>query len=455
MAFEIQFLGGAGTVTGSKYLVTYNGKKVLIDCGLFQGLKSLRLKNWDEFPIDPSEISCIILTHAHIDHSGYIPRLIKNGFKGKIYSTEATKEVCKILLPDCGYLLEEEAAYLNKTGRTKHRPAFPLFTLKEAEESLKFFETVSFKEEIHIDQNLSFHFQYAGHILGAASVIINAGGKKIAFTGDAGRMEDRIFYSPDLLPHTDYLITESTYGNKLHDPTRDPKDDLEKIVNETIQRNGAIIIPAFAVGRAQAIMHYLSQLRRENRIPKIPMFLNSPMATSFNEVFCKYKKLHKLSLDECNHIDDVMTFVQNPEESKALNERKGPLLIISASGMITGGRVLHHLKAFAPFPQNTILLTGYQSAGTRGEALEKGSKEIKIHGEYVPVNAQVKVLDNMSAQADNRGEIDWLEKSKINPRKVFITHGESSASDEFRRRLEEKFNWNCKIPEYNEKIILE
>lgn len=455
MAFEIQFLGGAGTVTGSKYLISYNGKKVLIDCGLFQGLKSLRLKNWDEFPLDASEINCIILTHAHIDHSGYIPRLIKNGFKGKIYSTDATKEVCKILLPDCGYLLEEEAAYLNKTGRTKHRPALPLFTLKEAEESLNFFEPVSFKEEISIGPNFKFQFLYAGHILGAASVVITIGRRKIVFTGDIGRMEDRIFYPPDLLPQSDYLITESTYGNKLHDQSRDPKDDLEKIVNETTQRNGAIIIPAFAVGRAQTIMYYLSLLRRESRIPKIPMYLNSPMATSFNEVFCKYKKLHKLSLAECNHIDDVMTFVQSPEESKALNERKGPLLIISASGMITGGRVLHHLKAFAPFPQNTILLTGYQSAGTRGEALERGSKEIKIHGEYIPVNAQVRVLDNMSAHADYNEMIDWFEKSKINPRKVFITHGESSASDEFRRRLTEKFNWDCKIPEHNEKILLE
>lgn len=454
MAFEIQFLGGAGTVTGSKYLISYNDKKVLVDCGLFQGLKSLRLKNWDRFLIDASKIDAVILTHAHIDHSGYIPRLIKEGFRGKIYSTAATKDVCNILLPDCGYLVEEEAAYLNKSGRTKHKPAFPLFTLKEAEDSLKYFEAVPLHEKINISPNLSFEFQYAGHILGAASVTISAHGRKIAFTGDVGRLQDVVFYPPEPLPQVDYLVTESTYGNRLHKDT-DPMEDLEAVVNETFQRQGVVVIPAFAVGRAQTIMHYLSVLRKQNRIPKMPMFMNSPMATSFSEVFCKYKKLHKLSGPECADIDNVMTFVKTSEESKALNERKGPMLIISASGMLTGGRVLHHLKAFAPFPQNTILLTGFQSAGTRGEALERGAKEIKIHGAYVPVNAHVRVLDNMSAHADYKELIEWFKKSKINPRKVFITHGESSAADEFRRRLAETFTWDCKVPEYGEKVRLE
>lgn len=455
MSFEIQFLGGAGTVTGSKYLITCNDKKILVDCGLFQGLKSLRLKNWDAFPIDASKVDAIILTHAHIDHSGYIPRLIKEGFRGKIYSTSATKDVCKILLPDCGYLLEEEAAYLNKIGRTKHAPALPLFTSKEAEDSLNFFVEVPFKEKIKISSDLSFEFHYAGHILGAAWVIINVNGKKIAFTGDVGRLEDEIFYAPEPLPQVNFLVTESTYGNRLHEMPLDPLKDLEDIVNETYKRKGVVVIPAFAVGRAQSMMYYLSELRKQKRIPNMPMFLNSPMATNFSVVFRKYKKLHKLSEEECNDIDSIMKFVKTAEESKALNERKGPMLIISASGMLTGGRVLHHLKAFAPFPENTILLTGFQSAGTRGDSLLQGAQEIKIHGEYISVKAQVKSLDNMSAHADYGEMIEWFKQSKINPKKVFVTHGEPAAADEFRRRLNETFGWDCVVPNYNDKVVLE
>ena len=348
MGFELQFLGGAGTVTGSKYLLTFNEKKILVDCGLFQGLKSLRLKNWDRFPMDASQIDAILLTHAHIDHSGYIPRLINEGFRGEIYSTSATRDVCEILLPDCGYLMEEEAAYLNKIGRTKHRPALPLFTFKNAKTSLKFFEEVKFGEKKELSPELSFEFRYAGHILGAASVIVTLGTSKIAFTGDIGRLDDKMFYAPEPLPLVEYLVTESTYGNRLHD-SKDPLQDLEKIVNETYSRDGVIVIPAFAVGRAQSIMFYLSLLRKENRIPEMPMYLNSPMATDFALIFQKHKELHKLTEQECSEINRLFEFVHTPEESKSLNQRKGPMLIISASGMLTGGRVLHHIKAFAPF----------------------------------------------------------------------------------------------------------
>lgn len=454
MSIELEFLGAAGTVTGSKYLLTCDNKKILIDCGLFQGLKSLRLKNWNGFPAVASEIDSIILTHAHIDHSGYIPRLIKNGFRGKIYSTAATKEVCKILLPDCGYLLEEEAAYLNKTGQTKHSPALPLFTLKEAEESIDYFVEVPFNKKQQINPNLSFEFRYVGHILGAASVIIYANSKKIGFTGDIGRMKDRIFYPPEPLPEIDYLVTESTYGNRLHDPA-DPIDELEKVINKTYLRKGITLVPAFAVGRAQTIIHYLAILRDKNRIPQMPMYLNSPMATDFSAVFRKFKELHKLTEDDCNKINTVTKIVRSSEESKALNDRKGPMLIISASGMLTGGRVLHHLKAFAPFHENTILLTGFQSAGTRGDALQRGVKEIKIHGQYIKVNAEVKSLDNMSAHADFEEIILWFKQSKINPKKVFITHGEPISSDDFRRHLTEVFGWKCFVPDHTEKVRLE
>lgn len=454
MTIDLQFVGAAGTVTGSKYLLTINNKKLLVDCGLFQGLKSLRLKNWDGFPTDAAEIDAVILTHAHIDHSGFIPRLINKGFRGKIYATAATFDVCRILLPDCGYLMEEEAEYLNKGGRTKHQPALPLFTQKEAEKSLDYFVGVPFDEKRQIAPGLSFEFRYAGHILGAASVAIEAEGRKLFFTGDVGRRHDQILYPPAPLNETDYLITESTYGNRLHSST-DSLDDLEKVVHETHRRQGTIVVPAFAVGRAQTLMYNLLVLRRQNRIPAMPMYLNSPMATDFTAVFRKHKNLHRLSEADCQDIANLFEFVNTPEDSKALNERKGPMLIISASGMLTGGRVLHHLKAFAPFPENTILLTGFQSAGTRGEALQNGAQEIKIHGAYIPVRAQVRVLDNMSAHADYQEIIKWFAESNIHPKQVFITHGEPSAADELRRRLSEKFGWCCNVPEHNEKFRLE
>lgn len=454
MAFEIQFLGAAGTVTGSKYLLTHNGRKILIDCGLFQGPKTLRLKNWDKFPVNPAEINSIILTHAHIDHSGYIPRLIKEGFHGKIYCTSATKELCNILFPDSGHLMEEEAEYLNRHKKTKHSPALPLFTIKDGEEALKYFEVVPYKENKSLGSGISFEFHYVGHILGAASAIIEVSDKKIAFTGDIGRMNDRIFYPPEPLPQINYLVTESTYGNRLHKQT-DPLDDLASAINETYQRKGVILIPAFAVGRAQALMYDLSVLRKQKRIPEFPMYLNSPMATNVSDVFCKYSKLHKLSDTECIETCDVVKYIHTVEESKSLNERKGPMLIISASGMLTGGRILHHLKAFAPHPENTILLTGFQAAGTRGGALERGVEEIKIHGEYVPVKAQVKVLHNMSAHADYKEIIQWFLESKIQPQKVFIVHGESSAADELRRRLTESFGWQCSVPTQDELVRLE
>lgn len=454
MAFELQFLGGTQTVTGSKYLLRSQGKNILIDCGLFQGLKTLRQKNWEPFPIPPSEIDAILLTHAHIDHSGYIPRLIKNGFKGKIYSTSATKDLCAILLPDSGYLMEEEAEYLNKKKRSSHSPALPLFTRDEAEKSLPQFESIPFDQERTIFSNLSFRFQYAGHIFGAASIVLKVGDRKIAFTGDIGRLKDRVLYPPKSLPKIDYLVIESTYGNRLHRES-DIAEDLASIINETYQKRGVIIVPAFAVGRAQVLMYYLSQLKSQKKIPDIPMYLNSPMATNVSDLLCKYMELHRLSENECQNTCGVVDYVKSVEASKELNERKGPMLIVSASGMLTGGRVLHHLKAFAPYPENTILLSGYQAAGTRGEALEHGAQEIKIHGEYIQVKAQVRSLPNMSAHADYGEILEWLSGSDIHPKKTFITHGEPAASDELRRRLGEAFKWNCFVPDGGSSVRLE
>lgn len=454
MAFELTFLGAASTVTGSKYLLRCEDTKVLIDCGLFQGIKSLRMQNWDKLPIKPSEIKAIILTHAHIDHSGYIPRFIKDGFRGKIYCTQATYDLCRILLPDSGYLMQEEADFLNRTNRTKHKPALPLFTEKEAKQALDFFETIEFHSKIHIDQQISFQFNYAGHILGAASAIVNAGGKRIAFSGDIGRLDDELLYAPESLPQVDYLVVESTYGNRLHKKTK-IEDELEKIINNTYQRGGVILIPAFAVGRAQSLMYSLWKLRRDNRIPAMPMYLNSPMATNANDLLMKHKDLHKLSAETCTAICNIVKYVNSAEDSQRLNEKKGPMLIISASGMLSGGRVLHHLKQFGPDKKNTILLAGYQAAGTRGDAIEHGAREVKVHGKYVEINAQVESLDNVSAHADYSEIIAWLKKSNINPQKVFITHGEPAAADELRRRLHETFGWYCEVPGLGKRVCLE
>tara|TARA_B110001454_G_C12723220_1_gene435927 strand:- start:10425 stop:11801 length:1377 start_codon:yes stop_codon:yes gene_type:complete len=450
----IQFLGAASTVTGSKYLISNGTNNLLIDCGLFQGLKSLRLKNWDEFPIDPSKIDAILLTHAHLDHSGYIPRLIKRGFRGKIFSTAATKDLCQILLTDAGYLAEEEAEYLNKHKRSKHKPALPLFTFEDAQKSIEYFQAVNFNFEFNLNDEISFQFRYAGHILGAASIILRVGDIKIGFTGDIGRPQDPIFYSPRELPAVDYLITESTYGNRKHVDS-DPISELEKCIVETVARGGSVIIPSFAVGRAQSLMYYLWKLKLENKIPNIPMYLNSPMATNANAVWTQYHELHRLNGQECKDVCGIVKYIQGVEESKALNEQTTPMVIISASGMLTGGRILHHIKQFGPDEKNTILLTGFQAAGTRGEALLNGAKQIKIHGEYVDIKAKVKMLDNISAHADYSEIVEWFKRSQISPKRVFVTHGEPTAADEMRKRLNESLNWNCIVPLLNESFTLE
>lgn len=455
MGFKLSFLGGAGTVTGSRYLIEYKGLRILVDCGLFQGLKSLRLKNWEDIIPNPEKIDAIILTHAHIDHSGFIPRLINTGFRGKVFCHPATRDLCKILLPDSGYLMEEEAEYLNKYKRTKHHPALPLFTEEDGRKAVEYFTPVEFEKVVPLSEEVNFKLTYSGHILGASSVILSINGCKIAFTGDVGRQKDSIFYPPALLPPVDYLVTESTYGNRLHKHI-DPLDEIEEAINEVYINKGVIIVPAFAVGRAQTMMYYVSQLKKKNRIPPtLPVYLNSPMATSVTDIFQKYHQLHRLSEHEAQELCDSVTYVRTVEESRALNERSGPMVIISASGMLTGGRVLHHLKSFAPYSRNLILLTGFQAAGTRGEALEHGAEDIKIHGQYVPVRASVKNLSNLSAHADYKELVEWFAQSKIKPRRVFITHGEPSASDELRRRLSENFGWDCKVPEYGESVILE
>lgn len=450
---RLRFLGGAQTVTGSKYLITYNSKQILIDCGLFQGLKELRLKNWDRFPLDPKSIDAVILTHAHIDHSGYIPRLVKEGFRGKIYCTPATLALCRILLPDAGHIQEEEAEYLGRKKLSKHASPLPLFTEEEAEKSLEYFSPQDFGHDFEVVPEVNVRFQYAGHILGAASAIIRAGVSTLAFSGDIGRLNDPIFKEPESLPQVDYLVVESTYGNRIHESS-DLLKDLEVIVNDALKDNGVILIPAFAVGRTQSLMYFLSVLKKAKRIPNIPMFLNSPMATNVSHLYHEFRRLHKLNEEECDEMCQVVHYVKSVEESKALNERKGPMIIISASGMLTGGRILHHLKAFASDPKNTIVLSGFQAAGTRGRAIQDGAREIKIHREFVPILAKVKMLENLSAHGDYAEIIQWLAKSNVHPKKVFITHGEKESAGAMKTHIIEKFGWDCEVPSQDQEFVL-
>ncbi len=453
-SFRIRFLGAAETVTGSKYLLTSGTKKILVDCGLFQGLKELRLKNWDRFPVDPSMIEAVVLTHAHIDHSGYLPRLIKEGFAGPVFCTDATLALCRILLPDTGYLQQEEAEWLNRKKFTKHAPALPLFTEKEAEKALQQFVPKSFDEVFAVTDGIRATFNYAGHILGAASVIVESNDTKIAFSGDLGRSNDAILHPPTPLPASDYLVVESTYGNRLHDSIN-PMDELAEVINEGLQKSGVILIPAFAVGRAQALMYYLVQLKKLKRIPYVPMYLNSPMATKVTSLFRNFRKLHKLTETDCTEIDESIYFIRSIEESKALNEKKGPMIIVSASGMATGGRIVHHLKSFISNPTTTVVLAGFQAAGTRGRSLQDGAKQIKIFKELVPVRANIRVLENISAHADYAEIIQWLSCSKTNPKKVFITHGELEAANAMKVHITNKFQWSCQVPKQDQEFILE
>lgn len=451
---RLQFLGAASTVTGSKYLLHYQDRKILIDCGLFQGLKDLRLKNWEAFPVDPRTIDAIVLTHAHIDHSGYIPRLIKEGFRGKVYCTRATLELCRILLPDTGYLQEEEAEYLNRRRLSKHQPALPLFGQKDAEESLRAFVPHDFDKEFELAPGLSVTFIYAGHILGAAQAIVRAGDRVIGFSGDLGRLQNPIFYPPAPPPPLDYLVVESTYGDRRHEDAQ-PMEELAKIVNQAHQDGGVVMIPAFTVGRAQEIMYFLAQLKKSKRIPDLPMYLNSPMATNVTSVFSKFRALHRLSERECDETCGVVHYVKNVEESKELNLKKGPMVIISASGMLTGGRILHHIKTFGADPKNFIVLSGFQALGTRGRKIQDGGTEIKIFGELSPIGAQVRTLQNLSAHADYTEILTWIRDSQLQPKKVFVTHGEPSAAEAMKEKLRTELGLDAVVPVQDQEFLLD
>ena len=453
MTLQLTFLGGAGTVTGSKYLVETGDCKILVDCGLFQGFKQLRLRNRQPLPVAPADIDAVLLTHAHLDHSGFIPALVRDGFRGPVISTHATFKLCELLLPDSGYLMEADARYANKRGFSKHTPALPLYTERDAKTALASFAPTGFDEPTSVAEGCSAIFRPMGHILGAASIELNCNGKRIVFSGDIGRYSAATMIDPVRVPRADYLVVESTYGNRYHDET-DPESALEDVINRTIGRGGSVIIPSFAVGRAQTLLFHLSQLRRRGRLGHVPIFLNSPMAVNASSIFCDHVGEHRLTQDQCREACGIAEYVRDVEDSKRLNRDPMPKIIVAASGMATGGRILHHLKAYAPDPRNTILLAGFQAGGTRGAALRDGASELKIHGEFIPVRAEVASLDMLSAHADQGELLRWLGGFEDPPVQTFVTHGEPEASDTFRRCITERLGWEARVPEHGEHVVL-
>jgi metallo-beta-lactamase family protein len=452
MTLQLSFLGGAGTVTGSKFLVEAEGRRILVDCGLFQGYKQLRERNWARFPVAPSSIDAVLLTHAHLDHSGYLPLLARNGFSGAVLCTHATLELCRLLLPDSGHLMEADARFANRHGFSKHKPALPLYDREDAERSLDLLAPRTFDERHPIVDGCTAIFRKAGHILGASSIELDCFGTRIAFSGDLGRYDDDIMAAPEPVPEADYLVVESTYGNRRHDRTA-PQEALEQVIARTVRRGGSVVIPAFAVGRAQSLLYHLGQLRKAGRLD-VPVYLDSPMAVNASDIFCRHPHETRLTGTECRETCGVATYTREVEESKRLDQDSMPKVIISASGMATGGRVLHHLKHYAPDRRNTILLAGFQAGGTRGAALQAGATEVKIHGEYIPVRAEVVSLGMFSAHADRDELLRWLGGFEKPPRTTFVTHGEPEASDTLRHEVKDRLGWAVRVPEHGERIVL-
>lgn len=446
-------LGGAGTVTGSKHLLTHNGKRILIDCGLFQGLKNLRELNWAPLPVTPSSIDAVVLTHAHLDHSGYLPKLVKDGFRGSIFATDATRDVAELILKDSGHLQEKDAEYANRKGFSKHKPAMPLYGLRDAERTLERFLSVPFGKPVQLPGGATLMFRHAGHILGAATADIDWGGKRIVFSGDLGRYGDPMMHDPEPVSEADYIVIESTYGNRIHEQS-DPTEMLGSVIERTVQRGGTVVIPAFAVGRAQSLLYHLWKLRSSGRLSTIPIYLDSPMAISATDLLHAHRDDHRLSPEDCNAVCGIATYTRDVEASKEITASSYPKVVISASGMATGGRVLHHLKAFAPDRKNTILFSGFQAAGTRGRAMLQGAREIKIHGMWIPVAAEVADLPALSAHADSDELMRWLSGFRHAPARIFIVHGEADAAEALRVRIGKDLEWNATVPRQDQAFDL-
>ncbi len=442
---SLSFLGATETVTGSRYLIESAGKRVLVDCGLFQGYKNLRLKNWQEFPVPPDTIDFVLITHAHLDHSGYVPALVKHGFRGKVLMTTGTAELCEIMWRDSAHLLEEEAERANRKGYSKHKPAKPLYNQDDVERALDRVNTVQFDKEVEITGGIRAKFIHAGHILGAAQLQLTINGKVVHFSGDLGRESDPLLNPPAALEACDILVTESTYGDKTH-PRVDPELELKPILKKVLERGGTVVIPAFAVGRTQALMLHTYRLMKRGEIPEVPIFVNSPMAENVTSMYHRHKEEHRIDLEEFDAMYSVAKMVHSVEESKELNDRRGAKIIIAASGMMTGGRVLHHVVAYGQDPKNAILISGYQAGGTRGRLLAEGATSLRIFGQDVPIKAEVFQLETLSGHADAAELIAWMKTAPRPPKQTYVTHGEPSASDRMRFRIENELGWSARAP---------
>ncbi|MEZ4448869.1 MAG: MBL fold metallo-hydrolase [Nannocystaceae bacterium] len=449
----LTFLGATQTVTGSKYLLEHQDTKVLVDCGLFQGFKPLRLRNWAGPPVSPSSLDAVVLTHAHLDHSGYLPVMVREGMRARVHCSAGTVDLCEILLPDSGRLHELDAEYANRRGFSRHRPARPLYTEADAEAALERLKPVSFDEDHKLAGAMRMRLRRAGHIVGAASVRIDLGRGAILFSGDLGRPNDPLMRPPAPREASEYLVVESTYGDRRHDPTP-PEDALAEVINRTIARGGSVVIPSFAVGRTQSILLLVDRLKQERRIADVPVFMDSPMAIAATAIYQRHADDHRLSPAECDRLGRACGIVREAEDSKALDQREGPMILISASGMATGGRVVHHLKKFAPDPRNTVLFAGFQAGGTRGAAMIGGAATIKIHGQQVPVEAEVASLDMLSAHADADEILAWLRTCEVAPKHTFVTHGEANAADALRRRIQDELGWSASAPEHRDRVEL-
>ncbi|PYT04120.1 MAG: MBL fold metallo-hydrolase [Acidobacteria bacterium] len=460
----LQFLGASGTVTGSKFLLDVGGSRALIDCGLFQGLKELRLRNWDTLPVNPASITWVLLTHAHIDHTGYLPRFVRDGFKGPVYATAPTADLLKLLLPDSARLQEEDAEYANRKGFSKHSPALPLYTEQDANAALKLIQKVSYQQDVRLNKFLAARFIPAGHILGSSFIEVRITEQdrdpvKVVFSGDLGRYDEPILNDPAPETDADYLLIESTYGDRLHDHTN-PKDRLAEIINETAARGGKIIIPAFAVGRTQSLVYFLRELEDEGRIPVLPVSVDSPMGAEATRLYSKHREEHDFDMKRIENLNKNplatrnFSLVQGRSGSKALKDQQGPAIIISASGMATGGRVVHHLAQWLPDRASSVIFVGYQSVGTRGRRLQDGEKQMKIHGELVPVNAHIESIGSLSAHADCGEIMRWLGGFKRPPRKTFVVHGEVGSATALRDRIVRELGWEVVIPTYKETVEL-
>lgn len=452
---RVHFLGASGHVTGSKFLIETSEKNILIDCGMFQGLKELRELNWNDLPFKVNTIDVILLTHGHLDHVGYLPRILQQGFTGKIIGTAPTLAIAEIILKDSAKIHEEEAEKANKEKYSKHNPALPFYTVKDAEKTIRHFQVEIEDKWIRLSEHISFRFQYNGHIIGATFIELDINSKRFVFSGDIGRQNDYLLNDPKTPEWADFLFIEGTYGNKLH-PEENVEDILASLIKDTIHKKGNLIIPSFAVERLQTLMYILWKLYKKNKIPNIPVFIDSPMGNNVLEVFRRFPKWHKLSDQDYNAMCNYVNIVQSYKETWETIDDTRSKIVIAGSGMVTGGRVLTYLQQLIDVTSTTVLLVGFQAEGTRGRQLQEGVHEIRLFGKYYPVKATIKSIESLSAHADQQDLLNWLSNIKNFPEKVYLVHGELTALDAFRVKLKDTFNWNATIPKLADvdKLIL-